>query len=1088
MIVTTQAIERLSEHWAVLAIKKPQRQRAEAVARHRHITTHLGQQLNVPFDDQARDEQCVQSLALAYELAAVEGLDALLHPSHKPEVEALRDQAVAGAYMAYELGRAVSVPVGDDERVFHILHLAALAYCGDRWADIRRWIGEHPTLIQAPSVADVSWDKRVTYRLFECWIRLLRKNRWDDLDGVREIVSLLRQDQLQYEDGVLQSNDVVSKQAMACRLIALYNWAKATEQLAVYMLQGQPANIATQLDQFFEASRDAALASGDLVLDVVLKWLHVASRQMAAGSVWSVTQRVNSRVTKFVERVTKSRAMFELLPPQRAALLEQGLLDPAHAAVVVDLPTSGGKTALAQFRILQALNQFDVEKGWIAYVAPTRALTSQITRRLREDFEPLGINVEQLSAAVEVDAFEETLLAEGDGSSSFHVLVATPEKLDLVLRNRKVARPLALLVMDEAHNLEDEERGLRIELLLATVKRDYSKTSFLLLMPNVPNAAELASWLGANAGRAISLASSAWQPNERMIGLFKATKNEPKPRSAWHIDFETVLTDHRTIQISGTNIVGSGQPLSRSFSKVSSLSMQTAAMAKVFSERGNTSIAVGRTIDDTWAMARAIKDDLQPLNPLPEDVGLVQRFLQTEISSDFELVDMLGRGVAVHHSGLSEEARALIEWLAETNQLRVLCSTSTVAQGINFPVSSVFLASTFIPHGHRSVQMSSRAFWNMAGRAGRFQHGSIGVVGIASGEKTTELKKFVRDATVDLVSRLVSMLDAIEASGKLNQLSLIIHEEQWTAFRSYVAHLWAEKNNLDAVLLETEQLLRNTLGYGVLQSQTDAKSRGKAKALLDATRAYATSLASNPGAAMLADSTGFAPEGVAKALAGLSGLPRKLTTTDWQADSLFGGQARSVLPQLIGVMMRVPEIQRQLVDIAGNGIDHKRLSQIAHDWVSGKSIQQIATQHFTDDGTSQTDALTTACKAIYRNLAGAGTWGLSAISKLGPSGLDYDNMSADAKRGINLLPAMLYHGVRSEGGVLMRMNCVPRSIAESLGAQLEESVPGPKSTRIARQFLRTLTVADWAKKVPAKARMDGEDYRAVWSRLAGEPT
>jgi len=244
-------------------------------------------------------------------------------------------------------------------------------------------------------------------------------------------------------------------------------------------------------------------------------------------------------------------------------------------------------------------------------------------------------------------------------------------------------------------------------------------------------------------------------------------------------------------------------------------------------------------------------------------------------------------------------------------------------------VSSVFLASTFVPHGHKSVQMSARAFWNMAGRAGRIQHGSIGVVGIAAGEKPTELKKFVRDATADLVSRLVSMLDEIEASGRLNNLSAIIHEEQWTAFRSYVAHLWAEKNNLDAVISETEQLLRNTLGYGVLQSQTDAKSRGKAKALLDATRAYATSLASNPSTAKLADSTGFAPDGVAKALVGLNGLPRKLSATDWQPDSLFGGQAKSVLPQLIGVMMRVPEIQRQLADIVGKGIDHKQLSLIA---------------------------------------------------------------------------------------------------------------------------------------------------------------
>ena len=31
------------------------------------------------------------------------------------------------------------------------------------------------------------------------------------------------------------------------------------------------------------------------------------------------------------------------MPPQRAALLEQGLLDQAKTAIVVDMPTSGGK-------------------------------------------------------------------------------------------------------------------------------------------------------------------------------------------------------------------------------------------------------------------------------------------------------------------------------------------------------------------------------------------------------------------------------------------------------------------------------------------------------------------------------------------------------------------------------------------------------------------------------------------------------------------------------------------------------------------------------------------------------------------------
>ncbi|WP_419638261.1 DEAD/DEAH box helicase, partial [Thiolapillus sp.] len=105
-------------------------------------------------------------------------------------------------------------------------------------------------------------------------------------------------------------------------------------------------------------------------------------------------------------------------------------------AIVIDMPTSGGKTLLAQFRILQALNQFDVPDapGWVAYVAPTRALSAQITRRLRRDFEPIGLRVEQLSGAIEVDAFEEELLT--DQEKPFDVLVATPEKLSLVIRNK----------------------------------------------------------------------------------------------------------------------------------------------------------------------------------------------------------------------------------------------------------------------------------------------------------------------------------------------------------------------------------------------------------------------------------------------------------------------------------------------------------------------------------------------------------------------------------------------------------------------------------------------------------------------------
>ena len=119
--------------------------------------------------------------------------------------------------------------------------------------------------------------------------------------------------------------------------------------------------------------------------------------------------------------------------------------------------------------------------------------------------------------------------------------------------------------------------------------------------------------------------------------------------------------------------------------------------------------------------------------------------------------------------------------------------------------------------------MTPREFWNLAGRAGRMNHDSIGVVGLAAGNEPGKIVEYVSRATGELVSRLVNMLDELYNAWRLNELETVIQHEQWEDFRCYVAHLWNEKKNLDAVLADTEQLLRHTFGYGILQ--TSAKGR-----------------------------------------------------------------------------------------------------------------------------------------------------------------------------------------------------------------------------------------------------------------------
>lgn len=1081
MTLSQEQLVTVDQHWAVLAVGEAARDQALRQAEACLVSNALGSLLGQSDQDEF-DLTLAERVAMAYELAAIEGLDACLHPANTPESARLQALAQAGAHRAFGLLRVMDLPRDDEPRLFQVLHLSGLAYCSDRWTDLRRWFEGENHAAEIPSAAEVNWDRRLLYRLFDCWVRLFRKNRWDDLDQIAEVILGLRQDQRRHEEELLEDVQGREAQSLAFRLVALYHWAKATEQLATYMLQGEPASIESELDQHFEAAIKAAQASQDPQFEMVLRWLHAAGRKMVSGSLWWVAHTVNSRVTRFVSQMTKHKSLFELLPPQRAAIQEQGLLDPASRAVIVDMPTSGGKTQLAQFRMLQALNQFDQDGGWVAYVAPTRALVSQISRRLREDFGPLGIKVESLSGAIEVDAFEDALLGE---QQAFQILVATPEKLQLVMRNKKVDRPLALLVMDEAHNLEDEERGLRIELLLATVKQHSQaagiRTNFLLLMPFVPNGADLAQWLGAEGGRSISLGSTAWQPNERIVGLFEVTKGEK--RGDWGLSFETLTTTQKTIQLRGTHKVNGNRPISDlNYSSVNnSLSGQAVAMAKVFSKRG-TSIAVAQKIPDTWSIARKVAGELEPYERVPEEVELVQRFLKTEISADFELVDMLSKGVVVHHAGLPAEALSLIEWLTEIGHVRVMCATTTIAQGLNFPVSSVFLATRKYPRGK---EMSHRAFWNLAGRAGRIGHDSVGVVGIAAGTEPNEIRQYVSSATSSLVSRLVEMLDELQNAGELNELSAVIQQDQWADYRSYIAHLWNEKKNLDVVIGEAEQLLRGTYGFSKLRANADEASTKKADALLETTKEYVRYLADHPENASLADATGFSPEGVRTSLLELKNLDNKLTQNDWEPSSLFG-EGQTALPTLFGIMMKVPQLKKGLDELKGDGETSRNIADITQAWVSGNSIEEIATQYFK--GRTLTEQISKACKAVYRDLANNGAWGLSALSQMPTSGIDFENLSDEERRRLNNLPAMLYHGVRSEEGVLMRMNSVPRSIAERLGEDFKErsGTGGISSTPThAGEYLSTLGSEDWDRLKPESSVLTGTDYQEVWKRLSG---
>ena len=336
------------------------------------------------------------------------------------------------------------------------------------------------------------WGQRVWSTILDVWLRLFRKQGWDDLDAVQAQIAGLRTSQRNYEPRFLHDAEQRQDAGPAWELMTTYHLAKAAEILGQYLSQGAVDgryDVREQLEAQFDRAVAAAAAGRLMERETFVRLLAHTARTLVGNSIWTVTRAVNSRVSTFVESMTsrdRRQPIFEMLPPQRRTLREQGLLGSGHRSVVVSLPTSSGKTFIAQLRILQALNQFDHERGWVAYLAPTRALVNQLTLRLRRDFADLGITVEKVSPALEIDGLEADMLVDADAERQFRLLVTTPEKLDLMLRSdweRRIGRPLTLVVVDEAHGLASGPRGLRLELLLATINRECRYAQFLLLTP-----------------------------------------------------------------------------------------------------------------------------------------------------------------------------------------------------------------------------------------------------------------------------------------------------------------------------------------------------------------------------------------------------------------------------------------------------------------------------------------------------------------------------------------------------------------------------------------------------------------------------
>ena len=358
----------------------------------------------------------------------------------------------------------------------------------------------------------------------------------------------------------------------------------------------------------------------------------------------------------------------ELYPPQIDAI-KLGLLSGKN--IVSAVPTASGKTMIAELAMLNSI----FEGGKAVYIVPLRALASEKYERFLE-FESLGLKV-GISTG-DFDLRDERL-------ASNDIIVVTSEKMDSLLRNEiSWAQRLTVIVADEIHLLDSGNRGPTLEITLAKLRRANPKAQILALSATVGNAHDIAGWLGAE------LIKSDWRPVKLREGVFLD--------GVIHFDCNTKKTpphkDAATSLILDTISEG-GQCL---------IFESTRRYAEKTAQR--ISKALKKHIDHTEACT------------LSEIAVEIKGASETDTSKT--LADCVECGIAFHHAGLLSEHRRIVEEKFKENIIKVICSTPTLAAGINLPARRVIVRNyRRYEVNLGSVPIPVLEYKQMCGRAGR---------------------------------------------------------------------------------------------------------------------------------------------------------------------------------------------------------------------------------------------------------------------------------------------------------------------------------------------------------------------------------
>jgi len=470
-----------------------------------------------------------------------------------------------------------------------------------------------------------------------------------------------------------------------------------------------------------------------------LRYLKLCIETIINNSVWNNLQDIFS--SDYIQQLIKSRPpVIELWPNQLEVINNEGsfIKNNNIKRTLINFPTSGGKSLLAEFAIVKQLEN-DITKKCF-YIVPTNALVYEVTKRLRERFRRLGYTVSSSLNGYEPDLVSGNYFKE-------HIIVTTPEKLDMIIKNNlseDILSETSLIIFDEFQKIQDSSRGWLIEgsIVFLINHSEFKDIKLMFLSAIIDNGPSILSWVDDETLSNSDYIPDSWKPTTKIKGIAKYEyKTEGKRweriskehkyykesyNSFWAQSKINYLIGNREININIFDFPRYHHKHNKKLVQGENLKYENFIMgvAQKLKNMGG-SLIFFHTREDCENFVR----DYVPFFPekleINQEVEYLIEYIEKRLGKDHLLVIGLRKGLVYHHGSLPMDVREALEDYYAKGYIQIMVCTTTLVEGVNFPIQN------FIHTGRkydRQRTLSSGDFKNIVGRAGRAYQSTFGQI------------------------------------------------------------------------------------------------------------------------------------------------------------------------------------------------------------------------------------------------------------------------------------------------------------------------------------------------------------------------